>query len=332
MEFVCETKYRMSSEVAQLSNPFSTGGGGPSFENHVQAAFVVLMLTGGVVPCLQPWPIKKIKLQGRYEGYNTDDFVAFVEGRDECQKAKLLAQIKHSVSVTANDTVFGDVIQAAWKDFLDPDFDQRTDAIALITGPLSAHDTGHARTVLEWARHSESAREFLNKVNRGNFSSDTKRNKLKAFRSQLKKANQGADVDDERLWKFLKTFHLLGYDLDITSGVTLSLLKSHIEQFSCGDIPGLWATIANEVASFNQNAGTITPETISETIRTAFSKRISVEQIPDKLLKKKSSSEKQSVFPSGEKGNAMMYAALLGSWDDESRGDLDAIRKLIEVK
>ena len=58
------------------------------------------MLTGGVVPCLRPWPIKKIKLQGKYAGYNTDDFIAFVEERTGEQKAKLLAQIKHSVAIT----------------------------------------------------------------------------------------------------------------------------------------------------------------------------------------------------------------------------------------
>ena len=32
----------------QLSNPFSTGGGGVFFESHVQAAYVVLMLTVSV--------------------------------------------------------------------------------------------------------------------------------------------------------------------------------------------------------------------------------------------------------------------------------------------
>ena len=31
-------------DATQLSAPFSTGGGGHNFENHVQAAFVVLML------------------------------------------------------------------------------------------------------------------------------------------------------------------------------------------------------------------------------------------------------------------------------------------------
>lgn len=40
----------MGKKGKQLSNPFSTGGGGLHFEAHVQASFVVLMLTGGFAP------------------------------------------------------------------------------------------------------------------------------------------------------------------------------------------------------------------------------------------------------------------------------------------
>jgi len=47
----------MNTTTKQLSNPFSTGGGGPTFESRVQAAFVALMLTKGVCPCLPSWPI-----------------------------------------------------------------------------------------------------------------------------------------------------------------------------------------------------------------------------------------------------------------------------------
>src|SRR5947207_3333434 len=111
----------MNSDDKQIANPFSTGGGGSNFENQVQTAFVVLMLTGGAVPGLQPWPIKKIKLQGRYAGYKTDDFIAFVEEHGTGQTAKLLAQIKHTVSITENDATFGEVIQAAWSDFNNDD-------------------------------------------------------------------------------------------------------------------------------------------------------------------------------------------------------------------
>ena len=323
----------MSDEGTQLSNPFSTGGGGHNFENQVQAAFVVLMLTGGVVPCPQPWPIKKIKLQGRYEGFNTDDFIVFLENRSNGHKAQLLAQIKHSVSIADADATFGEVLRAAWLDFQNPElFDPKSDAIALITGPLSALDTENVRTILEWARHSASAQEFLDKVKLANFSSDAKRNKLQTFRAQLKKANQGVDVTDDEFWHFLRSFHLLGYDLDLKSGVTLSLLNSHIAQFNNGDLSGLWEKIANEVKFFDQNAGTITTETISPEISEAFRERVPVSKIPPELLKHAewATLEEEPDYLHGDTANALMLATLLGSWDEKTEGDRKAIQKLVK--
>ena len=215
----------MSNSKKQLSNPFSSGGGGVNFETRVQASFVVLMVTGGFVACFPGCLIKKIKLQGKYAGYDTDDLIVFVERQSDGQEKKLLGQIKHSIKITEGDNVFGEVIQAAWSDFNNPKlFTRGRDSIALITGPLSATDTSDVRIILEWARYHENSEEFLKNVELGNFSSPAKQIKLKAFRSHLKKANDGKDVSDEDLFQFLKHFHLLGYDLDVQAGVTLSLL------------------------------------------------------------------------------------------------------------
>ena len=63
----------------KISNPFSTGGGGFQFESQVQASFVVLMLADGYAPCMPCWPISKIKLQGKFAGYSTDDLIVFVK-------------------------------------------------------------------------------------------------------------------------------------------------------------------------------------------------------------------------------------------------------------
>ena len=72
------------------SNPFSTGGGGVHFEAHVQASFVALMLTGGHAPCLPCWPIKEIKLQGKIDGFDTDDLVVIVENENNKEQRKIL--------------------------------------------------------------------------------------------------------------------------------------------------------------------------------------------------------------------------------------------------
>jgi hypothetical protein len=321
----------MSVATTELTSPFVTGGGGHNFEIHVQSAFVILMLSGGIVPCLPPFPIKMIKLQGKYEGYNTDDCIVFLEDRTGRQKPKLLAQIKHVVSVTENNKTFAEVIRAAWADFRNPSiFDPNCDAVALITGPLSATDTKNTRIILEWARHAGSAQEFLNKVNLSKLSSDAKQSKLNAFRVQLQKANGGVDVGDEELWKFLKMFHLLGYDLDIASGVTLSLVKSHIAQFTTDNVVELWTKVADEVSSFNQNAGTITVETLSKEIMGAFRQRLQQQTMPTELLEQKPPPP-PSALPTGvDNETALMFASLIGGWNEKIQGDLEAIKELVK--
>lgn len=253
------------------SNPFSMGQGGGNFEIHVQAAFVVLMLTGRIAPCLPPWPIIEVKLQGSYADFNTDDFIVFTEDFSTGKKAKLLSQIKHTISITESNNVFSEVIQAAWDDFNDPNiFSLEIDAIALITSSLSTTDYNNVRTILEWARHSENENEFLFKINKDNFSSDAKRAKLNAFKVQLQKANGGTELSAYQLWVFLKHYYLLGYDLDSEEGSTLSLILSLIAQSSTDDPPSIWAKIVNKVQFFDQDSGTISLETLPEEIRNSF--------------------------------------------------------------
>ena len=254
----------------QQSNPFSTGSGGPNFEARVQAAFTVLMLSGCVAPCLPPYPIIKLKLQGRYAGFKTEDFIVFSKHLQTEREAKLLAQIKHGISVTRGNARFAEVIHGAWNDFNGEIFDSGTDAIALITGPLSATDINNVRPILEWARHSENEEDFLAKINAGHFSSEAKKEKLEAFKTHLKAANNGTDVSDKQLWEFLKVFHLIGYDLDAESGSTLSLLHSLISRSSNEPSSLLWTRVVDAVQTANQNAGTITLETLPEEIRAAF--------------------------------------------------------------
>lgn len=266
----------MADSLKQQSNPFSTGGGGPNFETRVQAAFTVLMLTGRVAPCLPPWPITQLKFQGLYAGFRTDDFIVYTKDSRSQNEAKLIAQVKHDIGITESNKTFGEVIQAAWKDFNDASvFNPGKDAVALITGPLSATDINNVRPLLEWARYSEDETEYLQKVNTAHFSSEAKRIKLSVFRAHLTIANGGIDVTDKQLWEFMKSFHLLGYDLDTESGHTLSLIQSLIALYSTVNPSLLWSRIIDAVQVANQNAGTLTLtlDTLPHEIRAAFSTR-----------------------------------------------------------
>jgi len=311
----------------EISNPFSTGGGGFHFESHVQASFVILMLAGGFVPCLPALPIKKIKLQRRVDGYNTDDLIVFMEKLDGSQRQKLLGQIKHSVNFTANDTTFKDVIRAAWRDYLNNElFIKRQDAIAVITGPLSASDIDGARSILEWARSSDSAEEFFRDVETAKFSSDTKRDKLSAFRAQLKAANNNMDLTDEQVFDFLRHFHILGYDLDVRSGVVLSLLHSLMNQYSMENVRAIWALVVDEVQNANKNAGTLSLENLPSDLLSTFRRQVYA-TIPATFVPADTGKADPNQLPHA---STIALANLIGGWDENCEVDILAIASFVQ--
>lgn len=325
----------MGADSKQLSNPISTGSGGARFEANIQATFVTLMLSGGYAPCLPPWPIVEIKLQGAVAGYATDDLIVFVENpANSNYRRRLLGQIKNSIAITSKSKLFGEVIQAAWSDFNNPDaFNKGKDVIALITGPINTTDTDGVNGLLEQARHTRDVDEFLTQVNRANFCSDNVRNKLVAFKVQLKAANKGKDVEDQVLYEFLRHFHLLGYDLAKKGSIVSSLLQSHIAQFN-KDIPDkIWYQIVTEVQDFNQYAGTITFDTLSDDLVEYFRER-EVVHIPKELAKEIIESDRtvQPVITDWNQHSCaqkLAIANLIGSWNESNKEDVEVITKIV---
>jgi len=317
----------MNENSKQISNPASTGGLGPHFENRVQTAFSVLMLAGGFSPCLPAWPIVKIKLQGKYQGFETDDLIVYCKELNTGKQAKLIGQIKHSVKITKGNQIFSDVMQAAWKDFNNPGVFSATskDAIALICGPLSATDTNDVRRLLEQARHSENADDFITRTELGKFTGEGQRKKLGVFRVHLKKANNNVELTKDELWKFLKSFHLLIYDLDI-KGVTLSLLHTLIEQYSRSNANVLWAQINEHVQWESENSGFITISSIPEEINTAF-KRVPIEEIPDEFVKDTTEIVVKD-WNNQPNASELAIANIVGSWNENSEPDKAIISQL----
>jgi hypothetical protein len=248
----------MTTEVA---SPFSTGGGGQFFEAKVQASFLLHLLIGGRVPCLPSGTVRFVRFQGKQTGYATDDVIVQILS-DHGQPHRLLAQVKHHTAITKSDPDFRAALKSAWADFNKPDvFTQGRDVIALVTGPQPDRAIQHVRTLLDWARTSATAAEFVAKVNTAQFSSDEKRNYLKILREMLTEI-AGDAITDESLWLFLKHFHLLSYDFDTQGSKdeasVLTVLEVARNPGGILDPQAIWEGFIRQAQEWNQTAGTFT--------------------------------------------------------------------------
>lgn len=269
----------MSSEV---SNPFSTGGGGQFFEAKVQASFLLHLLIGGRVPCLPGGSVQSVRLQARQAGFRTDDVVVKIHTGTGTEH-RLLAQVKHHAVVAVSDGEFCDALGSAWEDFNNPSaFTQSRDALALITGPQSDQALQHVRPLLGWARTSASSAEFFDKVATANFSSDKKRAKLQVFRDVLKRV-VGATLSDDILWQFLKHLHLLSYDFDVVQGsihetAILTMLDMARSPTSSLDAQAVWEGLIVQAQEWNKTAGTFTAPELPDRLRSAVQPQRSASQ------------------------------------------------------
>jgi|GEM_PF-365833 len=243
------------------ANPFSTGGGGTSFEYHVQASFVATLLVRGIVPCLPPNQVTIVHLQAGHLGLHTDDFVC--EAVDtQRRERRLIGQIKHHVRISERDEQFREAIERAWLDFRGlTEAGRELDAFALISGPISGTIARDFRTMLEWARSGLDARDFLRKMAIPKYASNTAREYLKTIRGLCDTVN-GTPISDEELWQFLRRYHLLSFDFDVGGSQDLARVKTMLalaaqpSDGTSGD--ALWNKIFHFVSQSAPRAGSLT--------------------------------------------------------------------------
>ncbi|PKM38956.1 MAG: hypothetical protein CVV04_11545 [Firmicutes bacterium HGW-Firmicutes-9] len=243
------------------SNPFSTGGGGATYETKVITHFVLSLLRGTSAPIFKGSTIENVELQTRHLGYDIDDLLIHACDLSKVQH-RILCQVKHNFSIAASDKDFVETFSAAWHDFNDISiFDKGRDAIAIITTSLASIDSNHSRVLFSWARKSNSACDFFKRVSLLGFSSTTKQQKLDTIRNLIT-AQSSSPISDEMFWEFMKSIHILNYDLEDDS----PLLQSIIDQSN-----SVLGEIILFVEQTNQEAGRICRENIPESIHSAFS-------------------------------------------------------------
>jgi hypothetical protein len=257
-------------EQLPVASPFSTGGGGSTFEFKVDAGLLATLLVRAHVPGFEGAVAHELHLQTQNQGYQTDDsMLVAVDSKGETHRQ--LWSVKHEVKYTESDPVFREVLKDAWADFSASDrFCVEADAIVLATSPVAAtHKSLIA--LLEFARASASVTDFESALGSKGFVSQKSKGYLDLI-TELSKELTERDLSVEEIWRFLTRFHILGFDFDQTASQDEARFKTMLGvslQAGVG-MTGeeLWNKLFKWAAERNPRGGSFTRSALPNNWRT----------------------------------------------------------------
>lgn len=249
--------------MSEKGSVFQKGGGGTNFEQNVQTAFLVTMLVGGDVPCVQSSRISEIALQVTNRGCETDDFLVVTKSEDG--EHRILIQVKHEIAFSVKNELCKEVFSAFWKDFTNTSvFNKEKDKLVVVKSGLTKSERNHIKPILNWAKTHSSAADFVSEVNR----IKAKKEQLDVLRALLKEANNNVELTDETLWEFLKCVDVLEYDFlnegSVCKTYFLNLIKLCKNRTSTLNEEDIWNSLYSYVSSINPNGGSVTLESVKE--------------------------------------------------------------------
>lgn len=249
--------------MSDKGSVFQKGGGGTNFEQLVQTAFLTTLIIRGNVPCIASGELSEVALQVTNRGYETDDFMATAKSKSG--EHRLLIQVKHDISFTADNKKFKEVINAFWKDYNNTSiFDKKKDKLIVVKNGLTKDERNHLKSLFNWAIQHATETDFITEVNR----IKGKKDRLNVFRDVLKEANSNTDLSDKELWEFLKCVDVLEYDFlnegSVDETYFLNLIKLSKSKNSAITEKEIWESIFAYVATLNPNGGSATLKSIKD--------------------------------------------------------------------
>ncbi len=205
------------------ASPVSTGGGGPIFEQHVDALFLALLLVRAPLPILKDCQAEEVHLQAEHLGWETDD-VLVVAMRPDGVRRLLASQVKLQFTVSEKDEICKKAIADFWADFKGSKFDPEKDRFALITLRGTNVLLDGFNSLLDCARASADATDFMRRLTVDGFLSKTARGYAAAIRRILDDAD--APPTDEQFWRFLSVLHVVSFDLGTASAQNEAWIKT----------------------------------------------------------------------------------------------------------
>jgi energy-coupling factor transporter ATP-binding protein EcfA2 len=199
------------SKTPQVAPPASTGNAGPQFENKVGAFYLLSLLVGSEPRGLPGATTRRVAFQQRGSGRPLDDVIIQATNADG-SAATLEIQAKRTLTFTATDTEFKEVVAQIWAAAQKSEFGSSRYELAVAIARTTTRVEASCQEVLHWARQLPDGATFATHINLEGFSSKGMRDFVEVFRANLLAA--GAPADDDTVWRGLRRFQILVFDFE----------------------------------------------------------------------------------------------------------------------
>ncbi len=254
-------------QPAKIAAPAATGGAGPQFEARVGAFYVLPLLAGGEPRGLPGATVRSVAFQQRVADHPLDDVVVKAINRDG-SPATLEIQVKRSLTFTASDMEFRDVVGQIWEAAQKPDFATSRYELAAAIARTTTRIEQACQEVLQWARQLPDGATFAAHINRPTFASNDMRSFVGVFRTNLTLA--GAPADDDTVWRLLRRIQILVFDFESTGSDYDHRAREHLRWLLASGQADraneLWPALIDLVGASTRAAGAMDRATVVTTL------------------------------------------------------------------
>jgi hypothetical protein len=263
----------LNEEPSRVSSPAATGGAGTFFEQHVDAAFLALLLVRGIPPIFVECLIEEVAFQTEHFGRRTDDLLLRCRAGNG-RARRLAGQAKRTFTISDADDDCTKTFADFWRDFNNPTvFNRSDDAFAIIVRQGSNVLLDSFGSLLDCARVAPDATDFLRRLQTPGFLNTKAVSYCAVVRRIVDTAN-GAPISDDDLWQFLRHVYVLSLDLASATRNTESMVRTLLAQTASGPDPAgvadaTWNRLLAVASEGMPQAGSYTYERLPSELRSA---------------------------------------------------------------
>ncbi|WP_200958309.1 hypothetical protein [Massilia sp. Root335] len=272
-------KVRRVDEVPAIASPAAAGPAGSLLEGHVGAQYLLPLLSGGEARGLPGVVVTHVEFQRAGFDHQMDDVV--VTGYDpKGEIATLELQAKRTITFTASDKVFADVVALACRVAAKPEFESTRYLVAVAISRTSTKVEHYIQDVLKWARDYQSHEEFFRRLNQSGAAHQSMRDFVEAFRSHMRTA--GATHDDLAVWRLLSRFLVLPFDFEQPGSVCAQLARERcallLPAHDTGRAGELWDTLQQVALQVDAAGGDLDAPALRERLTSERGYRLAADR------------------------------------------------------